>query len=102
MRTMIRFTVPVDRGNAAISDGSLPKVLTDTMTRLKPEAAYFFSDHGMRSGMMVVDLGDASEIPEIAEPFFTRLGAAVEFIPVMNAEDLKTGLARVGRVAQSV
>lgn len=102
MRTMIRFTVPVDRGNAAISDGTMPKVLTDAMTRLKPEAAYFFSDHGMRSGMMVVDLQDVSQIPEIAEPLFTRLGAAVEFIPVMNAQDLKEGLARIGRVAQAV
>jgi hypothetical protein len=46
---------------------------------------------------MVVDLKESSEIPSIAEHFFSRLNAAVELIPVMNAEDLREGLARIGQ-----
>jgi len=95
MRTMIRITIPVDAGNKAIQDGSLPKTISDAIERLKPEAAYFLSDRGIRTGMMVVDVKDVSDIPAIAEPFFMGFNAAVEFIPVMNAEDLKKGLSKV-------
>jgi hypothetical protein len=44
-----------------------------------------------------VDLKESSEIPALAEHFFSRLHAAVEIFPVMNAEDLKEGLAKISR-----
>ncbi len=94
MRTMIRITVPVDAGNKAIQDGTLPKTIADTMERLKPESAYFFTDRGVRTSIMIVDFKDVSDIPAIAEPLFMALAAAVEFIPVMNAEELKKGLSK--------
>lgn len=97
MRTMIRITVPVEAGNKAIQDGTLPKTIADTMERLRPEASYFFTDRGVRTGIMVVDIQDPSEIPVIAEPLFMGFNAAVEFFPVMNAEDLKKGLAKVSQ-----
>lgn len=98
MRTMIRITVPVEAGNKAIKDGTLPKTIADTMERLKPEAAYFFTDRGVRTGIMVVDFKDVSDIPAIAEPLFTGFDAAVEFIPVMNADELKKGLSKAMQV----
>jgi len=95
MRTMIRIKVPVEAGNRAFQDGTLQKTLMEAIERLKPEAAYFCSDRGVRTAFMIVDLKDSSEIPAIAEPFFSKLNAAVEFLPVMNAEDLKKGLAKI-------
>ena len=95
MRTMIRIKVPVEAGNKAIQDGSLQKTIMEALQRLKPEAAYFFPEHGVRTAIMVVDLKESSEIPAIAEHFFSRLNAAVELLPVMNAEDLKEGLAKI-------
>lgn len=41
---------------------------------------------------MVFDMKDPSEMPVIAEPFFTELNAKVDFCPVMNADDLQKGL----------
>ena len=35
---------------------------------------------------------DSSQIPQIIEPLFFAIDAAVEFLPVMNADDLKQGL----------
>ena len=99
MRTMIRITVPVDAGNRSIQDGSLPKTIAETIERLKPEAAYFFTDRGVRTGIMIVDFKDVSDIPVIAEPLFMGFNAAVEFIPVMNAEELKRGLAKTMQAA---
>lgn len=95
MRTMIRVTVPVDAGNRAIQDGSLPKTIADTMDRLKPEAAYFFTDGGVRTSIMIVDFKDVTDMPAVAEPLFMQLNAKVEFIPVMNADELKKGLSKV-------
>jgi len=95
MRTMIRIKMPVEAGNRAIQDGSLPVTIMEAIQRLKPEAAYFFPDGGLRTAMMVVDLKESSEIPAIAEHFFSRLNAAVEIFPVMNAEDLRQGLAKI-------
>ena len=34
-----------------------------------------------------------SQIAEAAEPFFLSYGAEVELVPVMNADDLRKGLA---------
>ena len=37
---MLRFSVPVEKGNAALKDGSLGKAMESIMGQLKPEAAY--------------------------------------------------------------
>ncbi|ANE50743.1 hypothetical protein [Flavisolibacter tropicus] len=92
MRTLLKFTSDITAGNTAIADGRLPAVIKDTMDRLKPEAAYFFAENGNRTGLLVFDLKDVSDIPSIAEPLFITLKAKVEFIPVMNADDLQKGL----------
>jgi hypothetical protein len=95
MRTMLRWTVPVERGNEAIRDGTLERAMQTLMEQLKPEAAYFMPFDGERAGMMVFDMTDPAQIPQIAEPLFMALDAAVEFTPVMDADDLKRALSQV-------
>jgi hypothetical protein len=95
VRTMIRLTIPVEAGNRAFQSGTLQKTIMDLIERLKPEAAYFLPERGMRTAMLFVDLKDPSEIPAIAEPLFETLHAGVEFLPVMNVDDLKRGLGKV-------
>ena len=92
MRMMLKILIPTETGNNAIKDGSLHKIFEATMSKLKPEAAYFVAEHGNRCVMMFFDMKDASEIPGIAEPLFAGLNARVQLLPVMNAEDLKRGL----------
>lgn len=94
MRTMLKFTLPVERGNQAIKDGSLGRTLELIMNKLKPEAAYFWPSEGKRGGVMFFDLAEPSQIVEIVEPLFANLNAAVELVPVMNGEDLRKGLAK--------
>jgi Domain of unknown function (DUF3303) len=55
---------------------------------LKPEAAYFMADDGNRSGWMVFDMHDTSQIPAVAEPWFLAFNATLSFRPVMNPQDL--------------
>jgi hypothetical protein len=89
MRFMITCRIPMEAGNAAIKDGSLPQTIQSIMEDLKPEAAYFAEIEGARGGYFVVDMDDASQIPAITEPLFLGMGATVQMTPVMTPEDLQ-------------
>lgn len=97
MRTLIKVVVPAEAGNKAIKDGTLPATINNFLEKQKPEAAYFATDGGDRTAFFVVDVGDPSDIPSIAEPFFTNMHARITFSPVMNAQDLARGLAKLPR-----
>jgi hypothetical protein len=97
MRMMLRFTLPVEKGNRAFNDGSLGRTMESVMAKLKPEAAYFAPLDGKRSGMLFFDIAEPSQIVEVVEPLFLNLDAAVEIVPVMNAEDLRKGLAKASQ-----
>src|SRR3984893_11441347 len=85
----MNVAIPVETGNAAISDGSLPKTIESILADLKPEAAYLAGDNGKRTGFIFFDLKDASQIPAVAEPWFLAFDAHVELHPAVNLEDLK-------------
>jgi hypothetical protein len=95
MRMMLKFTIPIEKGNQAFKDGSLGRTLESMMNKLKPEAAYFAPSDGKRGGMMFFDLAEPSQIIEVAEPLFSNLNAAIELVPVMNGDDLRKGIAKV-------
>ena len=92
MHTMLTLTVPVERGNASIQDGSLAKVIEEITKRIQPEAAYFTALKGKRAAIFFFEMKDSSEVPVIAEIAFQGLNAEVEFIPVMNQAELQKGL----------
>ena len=94
MRVMMKVSIPVEAGNKAIKDGSLPKTMMEFVEKAKPEATYFFAEKGNRTALFVFDLPEPSAIPSMAEPFFLHLGAGIELQPVMNLEDMKAGVAR--------
>lgn len=94
MRTLLSFQLPVARANQAIKDGSLPKTLEKVMALVKPEAAYFTTVDGKRTGLVFFDLSESSDIPVIAEPLFQDLDATVSFTPVMTGQELAKGLAK--------
>lgn len=73
----------------------LPQVVAESMAKMKPEAAYITTDKGLRTVYFFVDLKDQPQMPVFAEPFFQKLEASIEFMPVMNADDLKKGLSQV-------
>ena len=84
----LKVEFPTETSNAAVKDGSLTRVIQSILDEQKPEAAYFLASNGRRSGLLFLDLQDASQIPALAEPWFLALDAAVEFHPVMTPADL--------------
>jgi len=89
MRMLMRVSIPVDSGNAAAKAGTLSSTIERLVADLKPEAAYFFADDsGNRSGSIVFDMKESSQIPSIAEPWFLNFNAKISFRPVMSPQDL--------------
>jgi hypothetical protein len=96
MRVMARISAPVESGNQGVKDGTIGKLFQAAAERWKPEAMYFGTFDGRRTGFVVFDMADPSDMPSFAEPFFMGLNADVQFMPVMNADDLQKGLAKLG------
>jgi len=94
MRMMMKVSIPVEAGNKGVKEGLLPKTVMGFIEQMKPEAAYFVSEGGKRTGYFFFDLKDTSSLPLAAEPFFMNLNAAVEVTPAMNVEDMKAGVER--------
>jgi len=101
MRMLLRVSIPTEAGNAAVKDGTLGPTIERLLADLKPEAAYFFADdNGNRSGSVVFDMKDPSQIPAVAEPWFLAFNAKVSIRPVMTSQDLaKAGpsIAKAGK-----
>jgi hypothetical protein len=94
----MHVSMPVEKFNEALRDGSAAKKLGRILEETKPEAAYFTAKDGKRGGYIVVNVSNASEIPRLAEPWFLNFNATVEIMPAMVPEDLqKAGLDEIAR-----
>ncbi len=102
MRMLLRVSIPVETGNAAAKAGTLGSTVEKILAELKPEAAYFFADdNGNRSGSIVFDMKDTSQIPALAEPWFQAFNAKVSFRPVMSLQDLAAGAAGIKKAVEN-
>jgi hypothetical protein len=101
MRMLLRVSIPVETGNAAAKAGTLGSTIEQILADLKPEAAYFLADdNGQRSGSIVFDMKDTSQIPAVAEPWFLAFNAKVSLRPIMNAQDLAKAGPSIGKAAK--
>jgi hypothetical protein len=101
MRTLLRVSIPVETGNAAAKAGTLGSTVEKILADLKPEAAYFFTDdNGNRSGSIVFDMKDSSQMPAVSEPWFLAFNAKVSFRPVMNPQDLAAAGPSITKAGQ--
>jgi len=94
MRTLMRISIPNETNKGRVTGDTIAPMMRDLTEKIRPEAAYFYPEHGHRSCVMVFDLKDPSDLPVILEPLFIELNAAVELFPAMNADELKRGLAK--------
>ena len=95
MRWMVNFSIPGDEGNELVKSGRIGQVFHSLMEDFKPEAAYFFPENGQRSGFMIVNVTDSSDLARVAESFWHGLHADISVTPVMNGEDLGKGLGGI-------
>ena len=98
MRFLLHISLPVEKFNQAVRDGTVGEKMRRILEETKPEAAYFCAKDGKRGGFLIVNMSDASEIPRFAEPWFLLFDATVEFLPTMTPQDLqRAGLDQLGK-----
>src|SRR4051812_24572818 len=98
MRTLMIAEFPNEPFNSLVKSGKTGPLLGRILEAIKPEAAYFTELDGMRTGLFIVNLEKASDIPTIAEPFFLNFNAKCRFRTVMTPDDLmKAGLEELGK-----
>jgi hypothetical protein len=95
MRLMLHVAMDTQKTNQLVLDGTMGSTLEGILAKLKPEAAYFHAADGRRGFTLVIDAPDGATLPSLAEPMWLELGATVEVVPVMNAEELGVGLSRL-------
>lgn len=101
MRMLLSVSIPVEAGNTAIKAGKLGSTIERIVSDLNPEAAYFYADdNGQRTGSIIFELQDPSEIPAIAEPWFLAFNAKITLRPVMNFQDLGKAHPAITTIAQ--
>jgi hypothetical protein len=89
MRMLMTVSLSTEKANDAARNGTLASTIEKILTQMKPEAAYFMAnDAGERSGLIVLDMQESSQIPGLAEPWFLAFDAKVTLRPVMNPADL--------------
>ncbi len=92
MRLMLKFTIPVEKGNQAERDGTLGQAIEALVKEVNAEAAYFALENGQRMGIVIFEESDQARMPVINEPLFAALNASIEIQPVLTAQDLQRGL----------
>jgi len=100
MRILMKVSIPVAEGNAAVADGTLASTIGSILADQKPEAVYFLEENGARTGFIFVNLADASQIPGLAEPWFLAFNAKVHLHPAMSMEDLKNAVPSIEAAAR--
>ena len=101
MRMMMKVTIPIEAGNAAVRNGSLGTTMQKILADLKPEAAYFAEDSGQRTGFIFFDMKESSQLPAIAEPWFLAFNASLTVRPAMTAEDLAMAMPGMERAVKA-
>jgi hypothetical protein len=88
MRFFVKAQMDVEAANDLARQGKLGSTIQSILEELKPEAAYFVADDGMRTAYLVINMNDPSELPAVAEPWFLAFNASFEAQPAMVAADL--------------
>src|SRR5258708_22152427 len=80
MRFLFKVSFPVEAGNAAVKKDGL-RAVQNILEQQKPEAAYFVAENGKRTGYLVINMENASDIPAIADPWLLAFNYAIDVTP---------------------
>jgi len=85
----------------AAKAGKLGETIQSILADIKPEAVYFTDENGQRTGFIIFDMQDNSQVPAIAEPWFLAFNASIEIHPVMVPADLAKAGSAIERAAKN-
>ena len=94
MRMLMKWRLGVAEASEAIRSGRMAEINKTLDELTKPEAQYFCTEGGTRTGHVFFDLGGPADIPPIAEPLFRELNATGQVFPAINGAQLGDGIAK--------
>lgn len=98
MRMLMNVKLPIEPFNTAVRNGTAGETIGRILAQIKPEAAYFTEQGGQRSGILIVHVEDASQLPALTEPWFLSFNATCQFHIAMTPEDLqRANLEELGK-----
>lgn len=98
MKMLLTVEMPHEPFNTLVRNGSAGQMLGRIIDAIKPEAAYFTEQDGMRVGIFVINVQNPSDVPSFSEPFFLVFQANCKFRILMSPDDLqKAGLEELGK-----
>ena len=92
-RMMLKVQIPVEAGIRAIENGTMGPIFERLMAKIKPEAAYFSQEDGLRTAYFVYVIDGTFEFAEIHEPLIQGLGARVYDQPALTWQDIGKAFA---------
>ena len=101
MRHVLVITLDTARANDAAREGRLGETIGRILEEQAPEAIYFTEIDGDRTGIMVIDIPTAADIPRIAEPWFLAFDATIGFHPAMVPADLQAAGPAIAAAAEA-
>src|SRR5262249_34339623 len=98
MRILVIVECPHEPFNTLVRKGTAGEIIGKILDSTKPEAGFFTELNGKRTGILIVNLENASQIPSVAEPWFLNFQADCHFHPAMSPDDLqRAGLTELGK-----
>ncbi|MEX6501332.1 panthothenate synthetase [Pseudomonas zhanjiangensis] len=89
MKMLLTVEFPLEPFNTFVRDGTIGPKIEQVLEAIKPEQAYFTEQDGARGAILLVEVGQASAVPKLAEPFFLVFQATCRFRIAMSAQDLQ-------------
>ena len=100
MRFLLRVSFPVEAGNASAKRNGFRAIQT-ILQNQRTEAVYFLTQDGKRTGLLILNLEDASQMAEFAEPWFLALNAEAYWSPVMVPSDLEKAAPAIAEAVKN-
>lgn len=97
IRMMLKVEIPVESGNESIKNGTMVPIFEDLMAKLKPEAAYFSQENGLRTAYFVYLVDETFDFTQVHEPLIQGLGARVYDLPALTWDDMSKSTGVLGK-----
>lgn len=84
MRYMVKFWIPVHVSDELSQNGNIGQIISQLIEEYNPESTFFFPEDNVRSGIMILNMGDPSQLDRLGKSFKSDLRAEISVTPVLS------------------
>lgn len=84
MRYMVKFWIPENVSQELSQTGKIGQLVHSLIENYSPEATFFFPEDRVRSGILILNMGDPSDLDKLGQSFKFDLRAEISATPVLS------------------